>query len=107
MDELSSAMLGAILRLVFTAIREQIATLIPARIATTSDVHVPEEEAEEGAPVPAPAPPILKGRGLPPSLLRRSPHTGSRTSGASKRACRMLDTRLKGTPRTNDKTSLH
>ncbi|KAL0430438.1 UNVERIFIED_CONTAM: hypothetical protein Sradi_0669800 [Sesamum radiatum] len=52
-DELSPMMLGAIQRIVSTAIREQIATRVPTRIANPSDVDVPKEEAEEGAPVSA------------------------------------------------------
>ncbi|KAL0406212.1 UNVERIFIED_CONTAM: hypothetical protein Slati_3935100 [Sesamum latifolium] len=64
-------MLGAIQRIVSAAIQEQIATLVPARTATLSDVDVLEEEAEEGAPVPAPA---MAGRwGLLSPLLRRDP----------------------------------
>ncbi|KAL0444171.1 UNVERIFIED_CONTAM: hypothetical protein Slati_2139800 [Sesamum latifolium] len=44
-------------------IQEQIVTLAPLRTATTSDVGVPEEEAEEGAP--AHAPPTAGRQGLP------------------------------------------
>ncbi|KAL0313567.1 UNVERIFIED_CONTAM: hypothetical protein Sradi_5756000 [Sesamum radiatum] len=76
MDELSPAMLGAIQRIVSEAIREQITTLVPSSIATPSDVDVPKEEAEEGAPVSAPpiagrqgAPPLSSSRG-PPSVAR-------------------------------------
>ncbi|KAL0420857.1 UNVERIFIED_CONTAM: hypothetical protein Slati_3108600 [Sesamum latifolium] len=71
MDKLSSMMLGAIQRIVSAAIQEQIATLVPARTATPFDVDVPEEEAEEGAPVPVP--PMAGRQGLPLSFLRRAP----------------------------------
>ncbi|KAL0394839.1 UNVERIFIED_CONTAM: hypothetical protein Slati_4450100 [Sesamum latifolium] len=47
-------MLGAIHRIVSVAIPEQITTLVPLRIATPSNVDVPDEEAEEDAPVPEP-----------------------------------------------------
>ncbi|KAL0420591.1 UNVERIFIED_CONTAM: hypothetical protein Slati_3082700 [Sesamum latifolium] len=53
-EEISPALLGAIQQIVSAAIQEQVAALAPARVATPSDVDVPEEEAEEVVPVPVP-----------------------------------------------------
>ncbi|KAL0355873.1 UNVERIFIED_CONTAM: hypothetical protein Sradi_4034200 [Sesamum radiatum] len=64
MDELSPTMLRAIQRIVSAAIWEQITTLVPPRIATPSDVDIPEEEAEEHAPMLAPL--IAERQGAPP-----------------------------------------
>ncbi|KAL0453937.1 UNVERIFIED_CONTAM: hypothetical protein Slati_1371800 [Sesamum latifolium] len=50
-DELSPALMGAIQRIVSAAIREQLAVLTPARTTTPSNEDVPEEVAEEVAPV--------------------------------------------------------
>ncbi|KAL0411595.1 UNVERIFIED_CONTAM: hypothetical protein Slati_3749200 [Sesamum latifolium] len=54
MEELSPALLGAIQQIISAAIREQMVTLAPTRVATPSDVDAPEEEAEGDIPVPAP-----------------------------------------------------
>ncbi|KAL0416458.1 UNVERIFIED_CONTAM: hypothetical protein Slati_3477700 [Sesamum latifolium] len=64
-------MLGAIQRIVSTAIWEQIITLVPPRIATPSDLGVPEEEAEEGAPVLVP--PMAGRQGVPPLVRQEVP----------------------------------
>ncbi|KAL0405447.1 UNVERIFIED_CONTAM: hypothetical protein Slati_3858600 [Sesamum latifolium] len=50
-DELSPDLMGAIQRIVSVAIREQLIVLTPACTTTSSDEDVPEEVAEEGAPV--------------------------------------------------------
>ncbi|KAL0445097.1 UNVERIFIED_CONTAM: hypothetical protein Slati_2232400 [Sesamum latifolium] len=46
------------------AIREQLAALAPAHVATPSDVDAPEEEAEGDVPVPAP--PVDRWQGTSP-----------------------------------------
>ncbi|KAL0288152.1 UNVERIFIED_CONTAM: hypothetical protein Sradi_7104800 [Sesamum radiatum] len=47
-DELSSALMGAIQRIVSAAIREQLAVLTPARTIAPSNEDFPKEVAEEG-----------------------------------------------------------
>ncbi|KAL0453490.1 UNVERIFIED_CONTAM: hypothetical protein Slati_1327100 [Sesamum latifolium] len=63
-------MLGAIQRIVSAVIREQIVTLAPPRTAP-SDVGVPKEEAEEGAPVHTP--PMAGRQGAPPFIPQEVP----------------------------------
>ncbi|KAL0448739.1 UNVERIFIED_CONTAM: hypothetical protein Slati_1430300 [Sesamum latifolium] len=46
-DELSPAMLGVIQRIVSATIREQSAILVPARIATPSDVDAPKKKLKK------------------------------------------------------------
>ncbi|KAL0446739.1 UNVERIFIED_CONTAM: hypothetical protein Slati_1801800 [Sesamum latifolium] len=53
-EELSPALLGAIHHIVSAAIREQVAVLARARVATPSDIDAPEEKAEGNIPVPIP-----------------------------------------------------
>ncbi|KAL0416427.1 UNVERIFIED_CONTAM: hypothetical protein Slati_3474600 [Sesamum latifolium] len=62
-EEISPALLGAIQQIVSAAIREQVATLAPVRIATPSDVEAPEEEP--GKAVPVPAPPTIRRSNIP------------------------------------------
>ncbi|KAL0462333.1 UNVERIFIED_CONTAM: hypothetical protein Slati_0120900 [Sesamum latifolium] len=53
-EELSPALLGAIHQIVSAAIREQVAVLARARVATPSDIDAPEVEVEGNIPVPIP-----------------------------------------------------
>ncbi|KAL0345496.1 UNVERIFIED_CONTAM: hypothetical protein Sradi_4380900 [Sesamum radiatum] len=55
MKELSPSLLGAIQQIVVTALRERVSATAPPRVATSSDVEAPEEEAGEEALVPTPA----------------------------------------------------
>ncbi|KAL0434055.1 UNVERIFIED_CONTAM: hypothetical protein Slati_2739800 [Sesamum latifolium] len=77
MDELSPALMGAIQRIVSAVIREQLAVLTPARTTTPSDEDVPEEVAEEGAPVhmlpitERQGPLLVASQEVPPQWLAR------------------------------------
>ncbi|KAL0355957.1 UNVERIFIED_CONTAM: hypothetical protein Sradi_4042600 [Sesamum radiatum] len=53
-EEISLALLGAIRQIVSAAIREQVAALAPAHMATPFDVEAPKEETREAVPIPAP-----------------------------------------------------
>ncbi|KAL0411627.1 UNVERIFIED_CONTAM: hypothetical protein Slati_3752400 [Sesamum latifolium] len=75
--ELSSALLGAIQRIVLAAIRKQVVALPPPHIGTPSDVDIFEEEAEGDVLVPMPpvaekqGPPSLAPQEVPPQWLAR------------------------------------
>ncbi|KAL0420832.1 UNVERIFIED_CONTAM: hypothetical protein Slati_3106100 [Sesamum latifolium] len=71
MEELSPGLLGAIQQIVSAGIREQVAALTPARMATPSDVDAPEEEAEEVIPVPVP--PMGRRQEAPPPVPQEVP----------------------------------
>ncbi|KAL0456046.1 UNVERIFIED_CONTAM: hypothetical protein Slati_0943800 [Sesamum latifolium] len=70
-EEISPARLGAIQQIVSAAIREQVAALAPARIATPSDVGAPEEEPGEAVPIPAP--PTVRRLDIPSSIPQEFP----------------------------------
>ncbi|KAL0394543.1 UNVERIFIED_CONTAM: hypothetical protein Slati_4420500 [Sesamum latifolium] len=65
-EEISPALLGAIQQIVSTAIREQVAILAPARVATPSDVEAPKEEA--GEDIPAHISPAGRRQEAPPPV---------------------------------------
>ncbi|KAL0329227.1 UNVERIFIED_CONTAM: hypothetical protein Sradi_4909400 [Sesamum radiatum] len=69
-EEISPALLGPIRQIISTAIREQVAALAPARVATPSDVDVPKEEPK-GVLVPAPC--AVARQGPPRPASKRSP----------------------------------
>ncbi|KAL0448296.1 UNVERIFIED_CONTAM: hypothetical protein Slati_1386000 [Sesamum latifolium] len=70
-EEISLALLGAIQQIVSAAIREQVAALAPARIATPSDVEALEEEPREAVPVPPP--PTVWRLDIPSSIPQEFP----------------------------------
>ncbi|KAL0355780.1 UNVERIFIED_CONTAM: hypothetical protein Sradi_4024900 [Sesamum radiatum] len=57
--------------IVSPAIREQVAVLARARVATSSDIDAPEEEAEVDIPIPIP--PADRRQGAPPSTPQEVP----------------------------------
>ncbi|KAL0401833.1 UNVERIFIED_CONTAM: hypothetical protein Slati_4213200 [Sesamum latifolium] len=70
-EEISPALLGAIQQIVYAAIREKVTALVPARVATPSDVEAPEEEPGEAVPVPAP--PTVRRLDIPSSIPQEFP----------------------------------
>ncbi|KAL0308884.1 UNVERIFIED_CONTAM: hypothetical protein Sradi_5830700 [Sesamum radiatum] len=75
-EQVSPALLQAIQQIVSAAIREQVAALALACVATQSYVDILEEEVEEGGPIHA-----------PPVVARQDPPTGP-TRGFSAVACK-------------------
>ncbi|KAL0461243.1 UNVERIFIED_CONTAM: hypothetical protein Slati_0011900 [Sesamum latifolium] len=70
-EELSPTLLGAIHQIVSAAIREQVAVLARARVATPSDIDAPEEKVEGNILVPVP--PADRRQGAPPSAPQEVP----------------------------------
>ncbi|KAL0449477.1 UNVERIFIED_CONTAM: hypothetical protein Slati_1504100 [Sesamum latifolium] len=103
-DDLSPAMLGVIQRIVLAVIQEQITTLVPPRTATPSDVDVPEEEAEEGAPVFAP--PIAGRQGAPPLAPQEVPPQWLAHFEHLQKGLQDVRYRIEGAPKMNNKASL-
>ncbi|KAL0415609.1 UNVERIFIED_CONTAM: hypothetical protein Slati_3392800 [Sesamum latifolium] len=87
--------------MITTAIRENMATLIPARTITPLDVDASKEEGQRVSL--APAPPVARGQEPPRKVNRMSLLNGSHAWSACRKASKTSSTKLHERPRRSSR----